>query len=499
MNSSISSERIRYLNENKVNPNGKFVLYCMISARRVKWNFGLKYAVEMARKLEKPLLVVESLNIDHKWSSDRIHNFVINGMLNNRSDFEDTSVTYVPFVETKRNQGKGILKKLSALSSMVVIDDFPTYFPRIVANNVAAKLPILSVAIDSNGILPMNLAGKECLTAHSFRRFMHKNVLNFIESEIYGEKLPIMTDLKKLSQKELKVIADEVEWEFTPLEWLWRAAQIDDIGISALSSIDINHSVFPVTSAIGGSSNAFIRMSEFVDEKLSKYSENRNKPSEKATSGLSPWLHFGHISSHEIVFQILSKEKWDPSLIDESRIGSRAGWWGLSESSEGFLDQLITWRELGFNFANFRSDHTDWTSIPKWAQDSLIKHSLDFKEETYSFEELENSKTSDPIWNAAQRQLVSEGIIQNYLRMLWGKKILQWAPDAKTAMEWMIKLNDKWALDGRDPNSYTGIFWVLGRHDRAWFERPIFGKVRYMTSNSTKKKYNLDKYLEIYG
>ena len=176
MNSSISSERIRYLNENKVNPNGKFVLYCMISARRVKWNFGLKYAVEMARKLEKPLLVVESLNIDHKWSSDRIHNFVINGMLNNRSDFEDTSVTYVPFVETKRNQGKGILKKLSALSSMVVIDDFPTYFPRIVANNVAAKLPILSVAIDSNGILPMNLAGKECLTAHSFRRFMHKNV-----------------------------------------------------------------------------------------------------------------------------------------------------------------------------------------------------------------------------------------------------------------------------------------------------------------------------------
>ena len=202
-------------------------------------------------------------------------------MLNNRSDFEDTSITYIPFVETKRNQGKGILKKLSELSSMVVIDDFPTYFPRIVANNVAAKLPVLSVAIDSNGILPMSLAGKECLTAHSFRRFMHKNVLNFIESEIYGEKLPIMTDLKKLSQKELKVIADEVEWEFTPLEWLWRAAQIDDIGISALSSIDINHSVFPVTSAIGGSSNAFIRMSEFVDEKLSKYSENRNKPVKK--------------------------------------------------------------------------------------------------------------------------------------------------------------------------------------------------------------------------
>ncbi|MBJ24043.1 MAG: deoxyribodipyrimidine photolyase [Euryarchaeota archaeon] len=499
MNSIISSQRITNLNDEKINSNGKFVLYCMISTRRLKWNFGLKFAVEKAKELKKPLIVIESLNIDHKWASDRIHNFVINGMLNNRTDFEDTPITYIPFVETKINQGKGLLKNLSDLSSLVIIDDFPTYLPKIVVNRIAPKLPVMTIAVDSNGILPMKLAGKECTTAHSFRRFTHKNLLLFIENEIFKDKMPNMKGLEKLSNDELNEIFRDIDFETTPLEWLWRASQPDDIGINALSSIDIDHEVYPVNSLIGGSNNAMEKMNSFIDNKLDNYSEDRNKPSKKATSGLSPWLHFGHISTHEIVFNILTKEKWDPSLINEDRIGSRYGWWGLSESAEEYLDQLITWRELGFNFAYFRKDHTNWTSLPKWAQESLEKHSLDYKEETYTFEDLEASKTSDPIWNAAQNQLIREGIIQNYLRMLWGKKILQWAPDAKTAMNWMIKLNDRWALDGRDPNSYTGIFWVLGRHDRAWFERPIFGKIRYMTSNSTKRKYKLDEYLKTYG
>ncbi|MAT48653.1 MAG: deoxyribodipyrimidine photolyase [Euryarchaeota archaeon] len=499
MNSIISPLRIRQMNSKNINLDGDFVLYCMISTRRLKWNFSLKYAVEMARKLDKPLLVVESLNMNHKWASDRIHNFVINGMLDNRIDFENTSITYIPFVETKSNQGKGLLQNLSDFSALVVIDDFPTYFPSIVVNNVGSKLPVMTVAIDSNGILPMKLAGKECITAHSFRRILHKNVLQYLENEVLGECLPKMDDLKKLPVEKINMIAKEINWEFTPLEWLWRASQQDSIGIDALSSINIDHNVYPVNNKMGGSKNAFMKMNDFVHKKLNNYSKERNKPSEKATSGLSPWLHFGHISPHEIVFNILSKEKWDAGLINESRIGSRSGWWGLSESSEGFLDQLITWRELGFNFAHFRRDHTSWTSLPQWAQDTLEAHSLDYKEEVYTFEELESANTSDPVWNAAQNQLIREGIIQNYLRMLWGKKILQWAPDAKTAMTWMIQLNDRWALDGRDPNSYTGIFWVLGRHDRAWFERPIFGKVRYMTSNSTSKKYNLEKYLKIYS
>ena len=499
MNSIISPLRIRHINTQDIDLDGEFILYCMISTRRLKWNFGLKYAVEMARKLGKPLMVVESLNNNHKWASDRIHNFVINGMLNNRSDFENTSITYIPFVETKSGQGKGLLQKLSKFSSMVIIDDFPTYFPSIVVNNIGSKLPVMTVAIDSNGILPMRLAGKECTTAHSFRRIVHKNILEYIESEVFDDNIPLMDDLEKLSENKIQEIGKKIAWEFTPLEWLWRASQLDGIGIEALSSIDIDHTVFPVSNSIGGSENAFIKMNDFINNKLNKYSEERNKPSVKATSGLSPWLHFGHISSHEIIFNILSKEKWDPGLINDSRVGSREGWWGLSESSEGFLDQIITWRELGFNFAHFRKDHTSWTSLPKWAQESLEAHSLDYKEEVYTLEELELANTSDPIWNAAQNQLKREGVIQNYLRMLWGKKILQWAPDAKTAMNWMIELNDKWALDGRDPNSYTGIFWVLGRHDRAWFERPIFGKVRYMTSNSTKKKYKLEKYLETYS
>ena len=169
----------------------------------------------------------------------------------------------------------------------------------------------------------------------------------------------------------------------------------------------------------------------------------------------------------------------------------------MSENAEAFLDQLITWREVGFHTCVYKSNYDQYESLPEWAIETLEKHSKDEREHIYSFEELENSKTHDEIWNAAQKQLKEEGIIQNYLRMLWGKKILEWTEHPKTALNYMIQLNNKYALDGRDPNSYSGIFWTLGRYDRAWGpERPIFGKIRYMTSESTAKKFNLSVYLD---
>ena len=176
-------------------------------------------------------------------------------------------------------------------------------------------------------------------------------------------------------------------------------------------------------------------------------------------------------------------------------IRDRSGWWGLSASTESFLDQIITWRELGFNFAHFRKDHNTLDSIPNWAKKTLDEH-RDDERLTYTFEQIEGAQTGDEVWNSAQRQLLRTGHMHNYLRMLWGKRILEWSPNPETAADWMIRINDRWALDGRDPNSYTGIFWVLGRHDRAWGpERPIFGKVRYMSSANTKRKLKLDGYL----
>jgi deoxyribodipyrimidine photo-lyase len=172
----------------------------------------------------------------------------------------------------------------------------------------------------------------------------------------------------------------------------------------------------------------------------------------------------------------------------------------MSQAAEAFLDQLVTWRELGFNFCSRRDDYDRFDSLPDWARRSLAEHAADPREHVYSVDELAAARTHDPLWNAAQRQLVREGRIHNYLRMLWGKKILQWARSPEDALEAMIELNNRYALDGRDPNSYSGISWVLGRFDRPWApERPIFGKIRYMSSENTARKLKVKEYIRRYG
>jgi deoxyribodipyrimidine photo-lyase len=167
----------------------------------------------------------------------------------------------------------------------------------------------------------------------------------------------------------------------------------------------------------------------------------------------------------------------------------------MGEGAEAFLDQLVTWRELGFNLSSKNPEYASYGSLPSWARETLELHESDPRPHLYSLEEMEAAGTDDSVWNAAQRELLREGVIHNYLRMLWGKKILEWSPTARDALDIMIELNDRYAVDGRDPNSYSGIFWCLGRYDRGWPERPIFGKVRPMSSKSTRRKIKLKNYL----
>ena len=306
----------------------------------------------------------------------------------------------------------------------------------------------------------------------------------------------ITTDLM-MDTSRFNEIFEELNIEFPPLEWIWRVAEGGSVGKKAMAPLDIDHEVYPVETMRGGYFEAMSRMGRFLDHRLDNYSEGRNDADNPAVSGLSPWLHFGHISTFRIVKEVLQKGNWtyDSVCVEDTGKGTRSGWWGLSVSSESFLDQIITWRELGFNFAHFRKDHNTLDSIPNWAKQTLNEH-RDDERLSYTFEEIEGAKTGDEVWNSAQRQLLRTGHMHNYLRMLWGKRILEWSPNPETAADWMIKINDRWALDGRDPNSYTGIFWVLGRHDRAWGpERPIFGKIRYMSSANTKRKLKLDGYL----
>jgi deoxyribodipyrimidine photo-lyase len=240
-------------------------------------------------------------------------------------------------------------------------------------------------------------------------------------------------------------------------------------------------------------------MTEFLDQRFRRYGEDRNEPDRDATSGLSPYLHFGHLSTHELFARIAQHEKWRPEKLSLRATGSREGWWNMSSNAETFLDQLITWRELGYNFTAHRPDYDRYESLPGWAQRTLQKHAQDDREHIYSLEKFEEAATYDPLWNAAQTQLVSEGVIHNYLRMLWGKKIIEWSPTPREALRVMIHLNNKYGLDGRNPNSYSGIFWVMGRYDRPWGpERAIFGTVRYMSSTNTIRKVSVKNYLQKY-
>ena len=489
--------RVRTLGPKDPPDDTRFVLYAMTAARRTRWNHALQHAIAEAKRLDLPLIVLESLAIDHRWASDRIHSFVLQGMVDNRTACMYADVTYVPFVETKIGQGRGLMRQLSKHAALIVVDDFPTYLPSIVVRRLG-EISVCPVhAVDSNGVLPMRTFDRPMRTAHAFRRALQSHVVNHITQPPDPNPLAAAEGLPKLDPS----LLDEVfsATVLTPWEWLWRVSEGMEVGRHALAQLDIDHEVPPVEGIRGGSHAASNILRRFIDQRLERYAEDRNQPSLDASSGLSPWLHFGHISSAEVVHAVLQAEGWDPTSITGPNDGRRSGWWGCSESAEGFLDQIITWRELGFNVAVNDPLHHRYESIPDWARTSLEAHAGD-KRDGYTFEELEEARTEDEIWNAAQRQLRTDGIIQNYLRMLWGKKILQWAPDPKTAADWMVALNDRWALDGRDPNSYTGIYWVLGRHDRAWGpERPIFGKVRYMTSENTRRKYRIGPYLDRYG
>jgi len=341
--------------------------------------------------------------------------------------------------------------------------------------------------VDSNGLLPLAVGDRTFTAAYHFRRFLQKRLPDHLL------EIPRADPLLDLVLPAGAAVPADILARWPPSR---PAALSADAG--ALKGIPLDDSVrrvgYPGTSA-----EARKRLRRFVEQRLGRYAEDRNHPDSEATSELSPFLHFGTISSQEVFARIAGWEGWTPLRLSERADGARAGWWGMGEGAEAFLDQLVTWRELGFNMASRRGDYFRYDSLPDWARATLAEHEGDFRAHVYSYQELREARTHDPLWNAAQRQLLEDGIIHNYLRMLWGKKILQWTRSAKEALDIMIDLNDRLAVDGRDPNSYNGIFWCLGRYDRGWPERPVFGKVRSMSSSRTKSKVRLDSYMRQFG
>lgn len=493
----VAQSRLRVYNSGS-NP-GKCIVYWMISARRSEWNHGLEHAIEIAVSKNLPLVVVEPLALGHRWANDRLHTFVLQGMVDNKKAFDNTPITYVPYVETKPNEARGLLEKWIEYADVMVIDDFPVYLPKKVVE-IAVSIGKCEIhCVDSNGFISQRGPNRVFTTAYSLRRHLHKTILTHMTEFPHPNPIKLARSLPKIDYKIVTEIFADSDTLLTPYEFIWRVSEAKDVGLDALSVLAIDHSVPPVQHTPGGSTEALARWDRFLKDGLNNYSDDRNKPEENGSSGLSPYLHFGHISSHKILSDIFSTYDWDISMINLPHNGRRAGWWGLPPDVEAFLDQIITWRDLGFIHCANTDKPEHFESIPNWAQLTLKQHESDARAYIYSLDEFENAKTHDDLWNAAQRQLRADGIIHNYLRMLWGKKILEWTPTPEIAMEYMIALNDKWALDGRDPNSYTGIGWVLGKFDRGWTERPIYGKIRYMTTDSTKRKFKTKGYLATYS
>jgi deoxyribodipyrimidine photo-lyase len=476
-----------YCNDAPPREDGAFVLYWMIANRRIHWNFGLQKAVEWSRQLNKPLLVLEALRSNYAWASDRLHRFVLDGMADNARRLRTTPVTYYGYIEERGGEGRGLLEALAEHACIVITDEYPAFFlPRMVST-AAERLPVRLEQVDSNGLLPLKAADRVFTTAHAFRRHLQKTLRPHLAEFPQADPLAD-TGLPRLTALPAEIVK---RWPDATASLL--------AGDVNLDGLPIDHGVASA-ELVGGAVEAERRLAGFLEGRLDDYAEARNHPDVDATTGLSPYLHFGHLSTHEMFARLMAREEWDTDRLAADSSGKRSGWWGVSESAEALLDQFVTWRELGFNRCALSEDYGSYESLPAWAQKTLAEHERDRRPNLYTLAEFEAAATHDPLWNAAQTQLSREGRLQNYLRMLWGKKILEWSPTARDALEVMIELNNKYALDGRDPSSYSGIFWCLGRYDRAWGpERPIFGKIRYMSSENTMRKLRISEYLEKYG
>ncbi len=479
--------RVHALNPAPVRRDGAHVLYWMVSSRRLEWSFALDRALEHARALRRPLIVLEALRVGYPWASDRHHAFALGGMREHARRMRGTPVAYHPYVEPEEGAGKGLVEALARDACVVVTDLYPTFFIPRMQNALARRLAVRLECVDSNGLMPLAATPGPFSAAYHFRRFLQKN----LGGHLLDLPSPSPLDEGDVPASDGFPAAVEARWPAASEAMLAGEA-------GALGLLPIDHDVPPVPLPAGSSAGR-ARLRAFLEAGLDRYGDERNHPDADASSGLSPYLHWGHISAHEVAHAVLRREGWSPARLSERTDGKREGWWGVSPQAEAFLDELVTWRELGFGFCHHVPAHEDYETLPGWARETLAVHAADDRAHLYTYEQFRDAETHDELWNAAQRQLRAEGVIHNYLRMLWGKKILEWTEHPREALRVMLDLNNRYAIDGRDPNSISGIFWVLGRFDRGWPERAVYGKVRSMSSDSTRRKVRLAEYLARWG
>lgn len=448
-------ERVTRLNDKPVNSKARYVLYWMQMYKRAHANHALDFAIEQANELDLPLVVYEGLKYYYPWASDRLHAFILEGVEEKRAAFEKLGIRYVFYLQKDAKSPKQTVARLAREAAMIVTDDFPCFIIPGHNHRIAERAEIPVFAVDSNGVIPISRFEKEEYGAYTIRPKIKRILADYL--------IPLKEQKIKKPSFNLDVDCPETI--------------VTDGNISSLiAECDIDHSVRLSEHYKGGTNAGKDRLRKFVREILPGYETSRNKPEIDGSSRLSSYLHFGFLSPLEIALAVR-----DADAPETAR--------------EAYLEELIVRRELSYNLTSFNKNYDSLAALPSWAHETMREHAGDARAFTYSLEELEKGDTHDELWNASQMEMVKTGEMHNYVRMLWGKNVIAWSPSYEVAFETLVHLNNKYCLDGRNPNSYAGILWCFGKHDRPWMERPVFGKMRYMTTGSTGKKFDSKKYI----
>ncbi|MHC4619749.1 MAG: deoxyribodipyrimidine photo-lyase [Planctomycetota bacterium] len=442
----IQPERTRLLNRRPVRSR-KYVLYWMQAAQRAEYNHALEYAIEKANELNRPLAVVFGLTNDYPEANLRHYYFMLEGLAETKKTLAAKGIQMV----VRRQPPHAAAIELAKDAALAVVDAGQLRIQRQWRNRAARHIHCSLFEVETNLIVPLREASfKEEFSAGTFRPR--------IKSKLDYYLVPL---------KHKKPKRDSLGLKFDSFD-------ISDID-KALAALNIDRTIGKVKNLHGGASQARRRLRSFLKDRLDCYDELRNDPALDYLSNMSPYLHFGQISPLYIALQVM-----------------KTG----SPGKDAYLEELIVRRELSHNFVFYNDKYDTFEALPPWAKRTLNFHRRDKREYLYSLGEFEQARTHDPYWNAAQNQMVITGKMHGYMRMYWGKKILEWSRTPRTAFRTALYLNNKYELDGRDPNGFTGVAWCFGKHDRAWGERPVFGKIRYMNAAGLKRKFDPDEYVK---
>lgn len=443
--------RVHPLNNKPVRSSGGFVLYWMQQSQRAECNPALEFAVLRANELQLPVVVVTAVWEKEPGANARNMAFLLEGLAETAEALEKRGIGFWVACDTPAQMVLTAARK----AALIVCDQGYLREQAEWRAEVSGHAPCHVVEVEGDSVVPVETASDHAeYMARTLRPKLHKLLPRFC------------TPLKEIPVK--------VQWgnRRPPAGYQHRPP--------LLSSLHLDRSVEPVSRFRGGTSEARTRLDAFIRNALPHYSTQSNRPEKVAVSELSPYLRFGQISPVEIALRIQRAD-------------------APADQKESFLEQLIVRRELAINLVWFTRDYDRFDCLPDWARITLRDHAPDPRSPLYSPEELAASETADPYWNAAMTEMRETGFMHNYMRMYWGKKILEWTPTPQEAFALALEMNNRFFLDGRDPNSFSGIAWIFGKHDQAWKERPVFGKVRYMNAAGLERKCDIHAYVERVG